>query len=78
MLSGGRRIKMRNNNNNNFASLLNLLFAGHSIFLRVICELMMTKSKRLSNKMFYDSFAFFILGETIPEVQFFCSIAGYV
>ena len=30
----------------------------------------MTKLKRLSNKTFYDSFSYFILGKTIPEVQF--------
>ena len=71
-------MRYNNNNNNNFASLLSLLFAGHSIFLRIICELIMTMSKCLSNKMFYDSFAFFILGETIPEVQFLGSKAGYV
>ena len=29
--------------------------------------------KCLSNKMFYDHFSYFILGETISEVQFLCS-----
>ena len=33
----------------------------------------MTKLKRLSNKTFYNGFGYFILGKTIPEVQFFCS-----
>ena len=39
-------------------------------------QIIMTKSKRLLNKMLYDSFGCFIHGKTIPTAQFLCSKNG--
>ena len=38
----------------------------------------MTKAKHLSNKIFCNSFGYFILGKTIPEVQLLCYKVGYL
>ena len=54
--------------------VLNLLFA----FLCIICKLMMIKTKRLSNTLFYDNFGYFIFSKTISEFQFLCTSVGYV
>ena len=38
----------------------------------------MTKSICLSNKMFYDSFGYFVLDKTIPKVEFYALQLEYV
>ena len=51
--------------------LLNYLcFAEYLRVLYFICKFIMAKSKRFSNKMFYDSFGYFIIGETTIFLKF--------